>query len=81
MKKKTAAAPAACVEVPTTGTGPLVPVSAAIIVVVVILLTSALTMYGMPVETDITVLVVGGLLAVELIRRLVTTLANHRPAF
>ncbi|MFE5561166.1 hypothetical protein [Streptomyces sp. NPDC056544] len=46
--------------------------------VVVILLTSALTMYGMPVETVITVLAVGSLLALELIRRLVDTLPSRR---
>ncbi|MFF1410549.1 hypothetical protein ACFVX6_12310 [Streptomyces sp. NPDC058289] len=77
MKKKTALA-AACVEAPTTSTGTLVPVPATIIVVVVILLTAALTIYGMPVETVITVLAVGGLLAIELIRRLVDTLTAAR---
>ncbi|MGW7328636.1 hypothetical protein ACWGIU_08555 [Streptomyces sp. NPDC054840] len=80
MKKKTAPA-AACVEAPTTSTGTLVPVPATIIVVVVILLTAALTIYGMPVDTVITVLAVGGLLGIELIRRLVDTLTTRRQAF
>ncbi|MFF4013329.1 hypothetical protein [Streptomyces sp. NPDC001717] len=77
MKKKTARA-AACVEAPTTSTGPLVPVPATIIVVIVILLTAALTFYGMPVDTVITILAVGGLLGIELIRRLVDTLTTRR---
>ncbi|MFJ5658672.1 hypothetical protein ACIQD5_35745 [Streptomyces microflavus] len=80
MKKKTASA-AACVEAPTTSTGTLVPVPATIIVVVVILLTAALTIYGMPVDTVITVLAVGGLLAIELLRRLTDTLTTRRQAF
>ncbi|MET9467293.1 hypothetical protein ABZY44_21305 [Streptomyces sp. NPDC006544] len=79
MKKKTALA-AACVEAPTTSTGTLVPVPATIIVVIVILLTAALTVYGMPVDTVITVIAVGGLLAIELIRRLVDTLTTRRQA-
>ncbi|MER7764352.1 hypothetical protein [Streptomyces sp. NPDC097619] len=78
MKKKPTRA-AACVEAPTKGTGPLVPVPATIIVVIVILLTAALTVYGMPVETVVTVLAVGGLIGIELIRRLVDTLSTRRP--
>lgn len=80
MKKKTALAAAACVEAPTTSTGPLVPVPATIIVVIVILLTAALTVYGMPVNTVVTVLAVGGMLGIELIRRLVDTLTTLRRA-
>ncbi|MGW7459973.1 hypothetical protein [Streptomyces sp. NPDC054797] len=54
---------------------------ATITVVIVILLTAALTIYGMPVDTFITVLTVGGLLGIELIRRLVDTLTTRRQAF
>ncbi|MEU1290098.1 hypothetical protein [Kitasatospora sp. NPDC005856] len=71
------AAHAACVEV-RTAPGTPVPVPATVLVVVVLLLTTVLTAFGTPARTAVAVLATGGLLGIELVRRLAEALTVRR---
>lgn len=78
-KKQRQAARAACVEAPTKAR-PVVPATTTIVVVVVLLLTSTLAVQGMPTETVVTTVGIGGFLGIELVRRLVEVRASYRAA-
>ncbi|MFE7570668.1 hypothetical protein ACFU76_27535 [Streptomyces sp. NPDC057539] len=79
MKKKNQTAPqaSACVEGPMRPGYPL-PTMPTILVVIVLALFTALTVSGMPVETVAVTLGAGGLLGIELVRRLIQSLPRRR---
>ncbi|GLV77053.1 hypothetical protein [Streptomyces hygroscopicus] len=64
-----------CVEGPGRAGSTLLPAPAATVVIVIVLLTSVLVVCGMPLESVITTITVGGLLAVELLHRTIDALA------
>ncbi|MFF3547313.1 hypothetical protein [Streptomyces platensis] len=67
----------ACIEGPMRPSYPL-PTMPTILVVVVLALFTGLTVYGMPVETVGLTLGAGGLLGIELVRRLIQSLPHRR---
>ncbi|MBZ4020131.1 hypothetical protein CCS38_31230 [Streptomyces purpurogeneiscleroticus] len=54
------------------------PTAPAIVVVVVLTLFTGLTLFGMPAESVALTLGAGGLLGIELVRRLIQTFPHHR---
>ncbi|OSP39349.1 hypothetical protein B7767_32065 [Streptomyces sp. 13-12-16] len=69
---------ASCVQGPVRKGSPLLPVPAVVIIVVVLSLTAGLAAWGQNLETVIATITVGGLLAVELVRRTVAIFSAHR---
>ncbi|MFE9059126.1 hypothetical protein [Streptomyces mutabilis] len=66
-----------CVGAPKRPAYPL-PTAPAAVVVIVLGLFTGLTATGMPVETTVTTVGLGGLLGIELVRRLVQALPVRR---
>ncbi|MFD8384994.1 hypothetical protein ACFV2X_41845 [Streptomyces sp. NPDC059679] len=66
---------ASCVEGPGRAGSTLLPVPAVAVVIVVVVLTAVMVACQMPLETVVTAITVGGLLAVELLRRTIAALA------
>ncbi|ATL88731.1 MULTISPECIES: hypothetical protein [Streptomyces violaceusniger group] len=64
-----------CVEGPGRTGSTLLPAPAVAVVIVVVLLTAAMVTCRMPLETVITTITAGGLLAVELLRCTIAALA------
>ncbi|MEU3572551.1 hypothetical protein AB0E96_29615 [Kitasatospora sp. NPDC036755] len=82
-QQHTPAAHPACVETRRareirTAPGVPGPVPATVLVVVVLLLTTALTGSGTPARTAVATLATGGLLGIELVRRLAEALTVRR---
>lgn len=67
----------ACVQGPKSPATPL-PAAPAIIVIVVLALFTGLTLSGMPVETAGITVGAGGLLGIELVRRLIQLFPHRR---
>lgn len=63
------------VEGPGRTGSTLLPAPAVAVVIVVVVLTAAMVACQLPMETVITTITVGGLLAVELLRRTIAALA------
>ncbi|MGV9847377.1 hypothetical protein ACWDWU_01035 [Streptomyces sp. NPDC003442] len=64
-----------CVEGPGRAGSTRLPAPAVTVVIVVVLLTAAMVACRMPLETVISTITAGGLLAVELLRRAIAALA------
>lgn len=77
MKKQHAPRASSCVEGPSRPDRPL-PTAPAVVVVVVLTLFTGLTLFGMPAESVALTLGAGGLLGIELVRRLVQAFPPHR---
>lgn len=75
--KKNAARAAACAEGPTSPGNPL-PTMPTIIVIIVLALCTALTLSGVPAESAALTLGAGGLLGIELVRRLAQSFPHRR---
>ncbi|MET8668137.1 hypothetical protein ABZV87_27845 [Streptomyces tendae] len=69
---------ASCVQGPAREGSPLLPTPAVVIIVVVLSLTAGLAAWGQNLETVIATITVGGLLAVELVRRTVAIFSARR---
>ncbi|MGW1993862.1 hypothetical protein [Embleya sp. NPDC001921] len=65
---------------PAPKTGPALPGSAVIVVVVILVIAAGLTARGHTMESVTTILTVGGLIAAEIIRRLVAVFTPRRTA-
>lgn len=76
--KKRAPAHASCVQGPVRSGSSLLPTPAVVIIVVVLVLTASLAAWLQNLETVIAIIAVGGLLAVELVRRTVSVFSAHR---
>ncbi|MEU8030701.1 hypothetical protein AB0C13_18955 [Streptomyces sp. NPDC049099] len=76
--KKPAPAHASCVQGPATSGSPLLPTPAVVVIVVVLALTVGLAAWLQNLQTVIAVITVGGLMAVELLRRTVAVFSAHR---
>ncbi|MDN3259192.1 hypothetical protein QWJ26_05080 [Streptomyces sp. CSDS2] len=77
MDKRTYAH-ASCAQGPAGTGSPLLPAPAVVIIVVVLSLTAGLAAWGQNLETVIATITVGGLLAVELVRRTVAVFSARR---
>ncbi|MET9554526.1 hypothetical protein [Streptomyces sp. NPDC006645] len=77
MKKRHGSAHA-CVQDPVKAGSVQLPAPAVVIVIVVLLLTAAMVVAGQTPETIIATLTVGGLAAVELIRRTAGVFTGRR---
>ena len=73
---ETAPVCAECVEVPTKD-GVSVPTWATVVVIIIVLLTVGLAVDGMSEQVVDTTLATGGLLGIELVRRLINSLTNR----
>ncbi|WP_326771113.1 hypothetical protein OG978_47890 (plasmid) [Streptomyces sp. NBC_01591] len=69
---------ASCVQSPVRNGSSLLPTPAVVIIVVVVSLTAGLAAWWQNLETVIATITIGGLLAVELVRRTVAVFSAHR---